>query len=38
MINLTKVVVLGLMLCAGASVTNAVMEEPLRSKDWKITL
>lgn len=29
-----RVILLGLILCVGSSVTNAVLEPPLRTKDW----
>lgn len=31
-----RVIVLGLALCFGASVSNAVLEGPLRTKNWRL--
>jgi hypothetical protein len=31
-----RVILIGLLLCVGASVTNAVQEPPVRTKDWKL--
>jgi hypothetical protein len=31
-----KVLIIGLLLCAGASVSNAILEDPLRTNDWRL--
>jgi hypothetical protein len=31
-----RVIFIGLLLCAGASVSNAVLEPPLRTTDWRL--
>jgi hypothetical protein len=33
-----RVILIGLLLCAGASVSNAILEDPLRTKDWRIII
>lgn len=33
-----RVIIIGLLLCVGAAVTNAVLEPPLRTADWRLVL
>jgi hypothetical protein len=30
-----RVIIIGLLLCVGASVTYAIEEPPIRTKDWR---
>jgi hypothetical protein len=31
-----RVILIGLILCVGASITYAITEPPLRTKDWRL--
>lgn len=33
-----RVILIALLLCAGASVSNAVLEPPVRTKDWRFII
>jgi hypothetical protein len=38
MIPMIRVILIGLLLCVGASISYAVEEPPVRTKDWKFII